>query len=169
MFDEFPTLVRIPYLEELLAEGRSRGVCVVLGFQHVAHVRQLYRELTEALLGQCYHHACFRANDKEMSLWVSERFAPLYDRDREKPWQTKETPSVTRGETMDLNAASERAGFQCIIKTEREVVNGPRRIHVTPSMGPPKLRPVERGDDRRAGFVPRSRQGLVLTAWTAAE
>src|SRR5690606_19167032 len=43
--DEFPSLGRIPHLEELLTEGRGRGICVVLGFQHIAHVRQLYREL----------------------------------------------------------------------------------------------------------------------------
>lgn len=170
--DEFPSLGRIPYLEELLTEGRGRGICVVLGFQHIAHVRQLYRELAEALLGQCYHQAFFAALDDEMARWISSRFAPLADRNKEKPWLVQETPAVLRGEVMSLPEASPETGFQCIIKSVRRVVDGPKLIHIGPRQGPPRLKPVRKDDKdyiERARFIPRPREELELEPWSPEE
>ena len=170
--DEFPSLGRIPHLEELLTEGRGRGICVVLGFQHISHVRQLYRDVAEALLGQCYHQAFFAALDEEMARWVSSRFAPLATRNPEKPWIVNESPAVTRGEVMSLPEASPKTGFTCIIKSVRRVVDGPKLIHIGPGQGPPWLRPARPGDKdyaERARFIPRPREELTLEPWSPEE
>jgi hypothetical protein len=172
VIDEFPSLGHIPYFEELLTEGRGRGICVVLGFQHIAHVKQHFKDMTEALLGQCHHQAYFSAQDKELARWISDRFIPLAERDYERPWAMREMAAVRVGEIMELEPASPRDGFHCIIKSVREVVDGPKLIHVRPSQGPPLLRPVKPGDKdyaERAGFIRRDRRQLVLEPWSAKE
>lgn len=170
--DEFPSLGRIPHIEELLTEGRSRRICVVLGFQHIAHVRHFYKDLSEALLGQCYHQAYFAALDEQMANWVVGRFAPLAIRDEKKPWVVEEKPSVLRGDVMQLPEASPETGFQCIIKSVGRVTQGPQLIQVGPKQGPPSLRPVRKEDEDyelRSGFVPRPREQLTLEGWSEPE
>lgn len=167
--DEFPSLGRIPTLEEFLTEGRSKGICVVLGFQHIAHVRRCYGDLTEALLGQCHHEALFKAKDFEMAAWCASRFAPLIDYDERKPWQIeKQTPGALLNDFMELQPASARAGFECIVQSIREILEAPMQVRVTPRQGPPPVPEAGEDDEDRAAFLPWP-EPIHLKKWSAAE
>jgi energy-coupling factor transporter ATP-binding protein EcfA2 len=169
VLDEFPSLGTVPFLEELATEGRSKGVCLVIGFQHITHLYTLYGHKSEALVDQCWHSAFFGTNGQSMAQWVTQRFAPLYTPNDEKPWIKQQSESVTMGDVMGLDYASKKNGFQCIIKSVKDVVPGPMRIHITPKEGPPDIPKPPKGDRERARFVSRDRSQLKLMPWTAEE
>ncbi len=135
--DEFPALGAIPNLEEFLTEGRSRGVCVVLGFQHIAHVRKFYGDMANALVGQCLHQAYFRANDGEAAKWCASHFGLLItlEDDPGLPMHIKkQSPGATENDFLGLPEATERDGFECIVRSSKAVLPaGPLRIRVPPS------------------------------------
>lgn len=137
--DEFAAIGRIPHLEEILTEGRSSGVCAVLGFQDIAHVRHAYHGLTEALLGQCTHQAYFRVNTAEMGEWAAKQFGRLitYQQDEEtgNSFIKHNDPAATTNTfTQELQPAEKtRRGFECIIRSTKAVLpNGPLRITIPP-------------------------------------
>lgn len=168
--DEFPTLGNIPYLEELLTEGRSRGVCTVLGFQHIAHVQKWYRDTAEALLGQCLHQAYFRANDSTMARWSAQHFGRLitYDTSDGPPQMKVNDPAATENNFLDLDEATEKTGFECIIRSSRRVIpEGPKHIRIPPN---PDLAAVDtKSTDREKARLVPWREPLRLDPWTAKE
>lgn len=88
--DEFPSLGPISHLDRFLTEGRSRGLCAVLGFQHIAQIEHHYKQLANSILGQCTHQAYFRANDFEMGRWCPLSLV------ESSPMTTKETSREMR-------------------------------------------------------------------------
>ena len=128
ILDEFPTLATIPHLEEFLTEGRSRGVCCVLGFQHIDQVRHWYKDLSNALLGQCFHQAFFRANDPIMAQWCADHFGLYITREDPNSFHGhhRSSPELTMNNFLFLPPANRSEGFQCHIRscaTERPGIN----------------------------------------------
>ncbi|CAN5280629.1 hypothetical protein BH11PLA2_BH11PLA2_31260 [soil metagenome] len=169
--DEFPALGAIPHLEEVLTEGRSRGICTVLGFQHIAHVRRWYGPMAEALVGQCLHQAYFRSNDAEMAEWCARHFGLLLTMEDEpdKPKHIKtQSPAATMNDFLFLEPATEKTGYQCIIRSSTAVLpSGPRMVHGKPR---PELAGVNAGssDALTARFMPWETK-LELQPWNEAE
>jgi energy-coupling factor transporter ATP-binding protein EcfA2 len=163
VLDEYPTLGKIPYLEELLTEGRSRGVCTALGFQHIEHVRAYYKALGEAMLGQCVHQAYFRANDAVMGKWCASNFGLLIEYDYEAGYQRvkHEQPAATENDFLDLDPATREKGLQCIIRSAKDVIRGPKRIRIPPD---PTLAAVSSADR-----FARWGEPLAFEAWTVPE
>ena len=135
--DEFPAVGAIPNLEELLTEGRSRGICCVLGYQHIAHVRRWYGNIGDALLGQCLHQAYFRANDAMMADWCARHFGLLIsmEDDPQQPAHIKkQSPAATVNDFLYLKPATATTGFECIVRSSGEVLpNGPMKVRVRPT------------------------------------
>lgn len=169
--DEFPALGAIPNLEELLTEGRGRGICCALGYQHVSHVRRWYGILADAIIGQCLHQAYFRVNDAMMADWCARHFGLLLsmEDDPQQPAHIKkQSPAATVNDFLYLEPATARTGFECIIRSSREVLpNGPAKIRVKPSAD---LAGIDHDnlDPAFARFVPWDRP-LTLEPWTQAE
>jgi type IV secretory pathway TraG/TraD family ATPase VirD4 len=163
VLDEFPTLGKIPYLEELLTEGRSRGACTVLGFQHIEHVREYYKALGEAMLGQCVHQAYFRANDAVMGKWCASNFGLLIQYDYEHGYKRviDQQPAATENDFMQLDPATKENGFKCIIRSAKEVIRGPKRIHIPPDKTLEAIGSAGR-------FVPWG-EPLTFDGWTVSE
>src|SRR5262249_19376606 len=56
----------------LLTKGRSKGAAVVLGFQDIAGLYDVYgKEVAEELVGQCSTKAILRLNSPETAAWAS--------------------------------------------------------------------------------------------------
>lgn len=169
--DEFPALGAIPNLEELLTEGRGRGACCVLGYQHIAHVRRWYGNLGDALIGQCLHQAYFRVNDAMMADWCARHFGLLLsmEDDPEQPAHIrKQSPAATVNDFLYLEPATARTGFECIIRSSGEVLpNGPAKIRVKPTA---ELAGIDHDniDPEFARFVPWDKP-LTLEPWGPEE
>lgn len=72
--DEFTSTAELKGLPELLRTGRSKGVCVMIGFQDVGGLKNSYGEnMHDGITGMCYHVGFFRIEDSTTAEWASER------------------------------------------------------------------------------------------------
>ena len=78
VFDEFSEAGRLRGLESIILRGRSKGCCVVLGFQDISHVHEVYGEnLGNTLIGQCGNKAFLRIESPSTAKWASESIGEL--------------------------------------------------------------------------------------------
>jgi type IV secretory pathway TraG/TraD family ATPase VirD4 len=60
-------------LARLLTKGRSKGACVVLGFQDIEGLRDAYGErVAHEITGQCCHKAILRLESPQTAQWAAE-------------------------------------------------------------------------------------------------
>jgi hypothetical protein len=178
VLDEFPSLGALPNLEHFLTRGRKYGVCAVLGFQHIAHIQELYKGRSNAILGQCTHQAFFKVNDAEMAQWCASQFGRLIRYD-EEGFVEKNDPAATENNFRGMKAATEKTGFECILTSDVSVLpSGPLKIRIAPSKklmerdsittGQKKRRGLDEADEMKKGFVPWD-DGLELKPWDEEE
>lgn len=71
--DEVREAGRLESLSRLLTKGRSKGAAVVLGFQDIAGLRDVYgQEVANELVGQCATSVILRLNSPETAAWASK-------------------------------------------------------------------------------------------------
>lgn len=73
LLDEVRQAGRLDGLSALMTKGRSKGAAVLLGFQDIGGLREVYgREVADELLGQCNTKAILRLNSPETARWASQ-------------------------------------------------------------------------------------------------
>ncbi len=73
--DEFPRLGRMPRIENLMTNGRSKGVIVVLAFQDISELKdqRLYGEhFANVIVGTCTHKIFFQASSHTHAAWCAD-------------------------------------------------------------------------------------------------
>lgn len=71
--DELRDLGRLDILNRLLLKGRSKNVCVVLGFQDIEGLREVYGDkVANEIVGQCGHYAFLKLNSPTTADWASQ-------------------------------------------------------------------------------------------------
>lgn len=72
--DEARDLGKLTGIRELLTRGRSKGCCVVLGFQSIKGMHAVFgRDEASEIVGQCENIAVFRlGNDYDTAKWASD-------------------------------------------------------------------------------------------------
>jgi hypothetical protein len=74
--DEFPRLAGdapVPGFEDLLAEGRDRGVSVLCAFQHIQQIRRRYSGCDDSLMSYFRNLAFYAAGEESHAEWVSKQ------------------------------------------------------------------------------------------------
>lgn len=72
LLDEVRQAGRLEGLSALMTKGRSKGAAVLLGFQDISGLRDVYgREVADELVGQCNTKAILRLNSPETAHWAS--------------------------------------------------------------------------------------------------
>lgn len=62
-------------LSRLLTKGRSKGACIVMGFQDIDGLRDVYGEdVANEICAQCNNAAIMRINSPSTALWASDSF-----------------------------------------------------------------------------------------------
>lgn len=70
--DEVREAGRLEGLPRLLTKGRSKGAAVVLGFQDIAGLREVYgQNVADEIVGQCSTKVFLRLNSPETAAWAS--------------------------------------------------------------------------------------------------
>ena len=73
IFDELPSLHKLPYLPEAFAESRKFGGCLVAGMQSIAQLRKIYgQNAAEEISTLCNTRIFFREPSAETAQWVSK-------------------------------------------------------------------------------------------------
>jgi hypothetical protein len=91
--DELGKAGKLPALDDLLLQGRSKGVSAVLAFQSVLSIRAQYREEADALLGQCGNVAIFQLREPETRRWASQLFGEFEGIEEMRSRSTQGGPS----------------------------------------------------------------------------
>ena len=72
-FDEFREAGKLQGLHSLIVRGRSKGCCVVLGFQDIQGLQAVYGEkVANEIVGQCGNKAFLRMESSATAKWASE-------------------------------------------------------------------------------------------------
>lgn len=73
IFDEFREAGKLNGLHSLVVRGRSKGCCVVLGFQDIQGLQEVYGEkVANEIVGQCGNKAFLRMESPATAKWASE-------------------------------------------------------------------------------------------------
>ena len=104
--DEVREAGELDGLSRLLNKGRSKGVCVVLGFQDIEGMRSVYgNEIANEIIGQCNHMALLRLNSPETAKWASERIGECETIDEDESFQegtsSSESDSTSTSNTRE--------------------------------------------------------------------
>jgi hypothetical protein len=71
--DELRDLGRLDALNRLLLKGRSKNVCVVVGFQDIEGLREVYGDkVANEIVGQCGNYAFLKLNSPTTADWASQ-------------------------------------------------------------------------------------------------
>jgi type IV secretory pathway TraG/TraD family ATPase VirD4 len=74
IIDEFPSLMKLETLQRLLAEGRDRGSCPVIGAQDFEQVKKTYGPDAYSIFNQTNTKVIFRINDPNTTEYLSRAF-----------------------------------------------------------------------------------------------
>jgi type IV secretory pathway TraG/TraD family ATPase VirD4 len=81
ILDEVREMGRLDGLPSLLLRGRSKGACVVLGFQDIDGMKDVYGEyLAQELVGQCAFKAILRLESPTTAEWAAKHFGVKEER-----------------------------------------------------------------------------------------
>jgi type IV secretory pathway TraG/TraD family ATPase VirD4 len=73
--DELRKLGQLPGLDDLMNNGRSKGACVVIGFQDIQGLKAVYdEEVTDELTGLCNNFAVLRLSGVATPRWAAQLF-----------------------------------------------------------------------------------------------
>lgn len=74
--DEAREMGKLDGLPELLTNGRSKGICVVIGFQDIDGMREVWgKEVAQEIIGQCRSKAFFGLGSGSCAQWAAEQFS----------------------------------------------------------------------------------------------
>jgi type IV secretory pathway TraG/TraD family ATPase VirD4 len=130
--DELRQAGKLEGLSALLTKGRSKGASVVIGFQDIEGLRDVYgTQVANEIAGQCANKAILRSDSSETSNWASELFGKkeiLEER-------------LTRGSSAGLTAndifrhvrSSSESNSTSEHVAERKVVMGSEIMNISPT------------------------------------
>jgi hypothetical protein len=126
-------------LSRLLTKGRSKGACVVLGFQDIEGLRDAYGErVAHEITGQCTNKAILRLESPQTAQWATEVIGAA------ERLEYRDNSSVSvghRGGTAGHNTAEQLIKREVILPSEfmefppTDRTNGLTGIYVTPYTG----------------------------------
>lgn len=133
-FDEFSEAGKLRGLESIILRGRSKGCCVVLGFQDISHVHAVYeKELGDTIVGQCGNKAFLRIESPDTADWASRSFGDFEQSEvnfsttaaadgttsRTVAEQRQARASILPSEFMQLKTYNKKAGLEAFYLTRR--------------------------------------------------
>jgi hypothetical protein len=69
--DEMKELGKIDCMANLISKGRSKGICVVIGFQDISGLKEAFGENQAKEITACCHHKLFLRLEGESAEWAS--------------------------------------------------------------------------------------------------
>lgn len=76
VIDELPSIGKLDSLKTLATKGRSKGVCITVGFQDLEDMHHVYgKEVANTMLGQFNNKAFLRMNSPPTANWACEIFS----------------------------------------------------------------------------------------------
>jgi hypothetical protein len=119
--DEVRALQHLEGLQDLLTQGRSKGICVVLGFQSIEGMRDKSvwgEQIAHELTGQCRNKAFFGVGDEATAKWIAGNFGEI-----ERPETSVTVSSSKSSRNLDIIETTQtESTSETTQKVKREVV-----------------------------------------------
>lgn len=173
--DEVREAGKLPGLSALLTKGRSKGACVVLGFQDIAGMKEAHGEhLANETVGQCSNKALLRLESGDTAEWAAKLVGEFevievlssvntdwMRKNKTRSEQFRRTHAVMPSEFLTLPPTTMRSGLT--------------GYYVTPHIGafrstmslPDVLDRVLKERQGHPNFVARPDSQQYLEAWTS--
>jgi len=122
IIDEFPSLMKLETLADLLAEGRDRGSCPVIGAQDFEQVKKIYGSDAYSIFNQTNTQVIFRIKDPKTTEYLSLTFG-----DQEHVQQIRTLSAGARSIRDGYNFSEQEKISRIILPSEikgREDLNG---------------------------------------------
>ncbi len=182
--DEAREAGKLDGLSRLLTQGRSKGAAVVLGFQDIAGLREVYGpDLADELVGQCNTKVLLRLNSPATAEWASKiigsqevlesRAGSSRHRESARPLAGSQGDSLSHGiaqrplvlpsELLGLPETTAENGLTSYVVTP---LTGPYRMHLSGEWLEKALRPPQ---TNLPNLVPRPESDQYLRPWTSDE
>lgn len=180
--DEVREAGRLDGLSSLLTKGRSKGGCVVLAFQDIEGMRDVYgNEVANELCGQCNNTIILRLNSPSTSQWASELFGKRIDVSRgggtegsglssSYSFQEQERPFYFTSDFSYLPSANGENGLSGYLRNPQispDVQSA--RWHLEPSEVSQMLPKGNSQEGYFAPSMPRDPGDFYLEPWTEAD
>jgi hypothetical protein len=178
--DELRNIGNLPGIEKLLTEGRSRGARVVITFQDIDGLREVYSErIAEEIANQCDTMSYLRSRGTTAK-WAAERLGrcEYWDKDFSSGsssgygGSSTNTGQTSRKQITDAVLESELSGIPPVKKEERDGKNGgfiqgwhvvPAIERIFPARGNDVWYPFEKVDGIH--FEKRDAEDQILRPW----
>lgn len=72
IIDEFGSLMRLGSVIRLLAEGRSKGACTIIGTQDIAQMKEKYKDEHKTIINNCNSQCIARVTDHDEAKYLSD-------------------------------------------------------------------------------------------------
>ncbi|MDA3877332.1 MAG: type IV secretion system DNA-binding domain-containing protein [Halothiobacillus sp.] len=119
IIDEFPQLGRIQGVDGIIDTGRSKGVCVVLGFQTKAKIDDIYGEsFADALLGNFGTQIICRSGSAETRHWAAEQIGQQEVRRVIESRSANTTVFNTKNQTTGFNQSEQIVTQAVVLDTD---------------------------------------------------
>lgn len=174
-FDEVREAGKLDGLGRLLTKGRSKGVCVVLGFQDIEGLRSVYGdEVANELTGQCNNVAILRLRSPNTAKWASEVFGET-ERFEEKYGVTFGHDGGTSSVNTERVKREAYLPSEFIYLPRTDARNGLWGVYLNPFHRPARIQlpwsdvapylPPEEKIDKALNFEPASVERQYLEPW----
>lgn len=170
--DELAMAGKLDGLDSLLTKGRSKGVCMVLGFQDIESLRapQSYGEkVAHTVVGQCANLSILRLDSEPTARWAAQRIGEYeaWEQHRSQTIGGADGPTETLSEQITKREAVLASELLSLPPAEGGSFHG---YHIVPQIGvyPAKIdfKPLLKGRASEEDFVPRPVQQQYLEPWS---
>ncbi len=184
--DELPSLGYLDGLGRLATKGRSKNICLVLGFQDIVSMYSIYGEnLAHEICGQCDHIAVLKLSNPTTAQWASDLFGRKLTRvsNSNQHYDSggssgtalglseEEQPFLFTADFLYLPRTSLRSGLSGFFKgphrdpaKEGFAVELPWEKAIAPYL--PERHPKADRDPQFSAYWPRPDAELYLSPWT---
>lgn len=177
--DEVREAGRLRALNSLLLRGRSKGACVVLSFQDIEGLRDVYGDhLANEIVANCNNVALLRTSSSATAEWAAEMFGRflVIDRDRtsglsgtevssSRTERLNERPSLLSGDMLYLPLPSPKVGLVGFFRDAAARFDEPHRHAL--EWGAVSSGRIDGGGED--GFQSISTSRLLLRPWDQAD
>lgn len=120
--DEFPRICGdnpVPGFEDLLAEGRDRGVVTLIVFQHIGQIRLRYKDRTDALISYFRNQAFFATSDQVQAEWCAKQCGE----ERKREWEHSESIGTSQSASFGAGGGSGSVGSSWTYSISARIVD----------------------------------------------
>jgi type IV secretory pathway TraG/TraD family ATPase VirD4 len=175
--DEVREAGHLDGLSRLLTKGRSKGVCIVLGFQDIDGLRSVYgTEIANEITGQCHNIAILHTNSATTAQWGADIFGRFLSTDvartvgaesgeGSRNISRQERMKVYSGDIIELPKASSVNGLHCYLRAEQKEKLKDAKQHLKWEEQVAEFLIQKSTKQEHVGFSPRPKKEQYLKIW----